>query len=249
MTGLSPEEIWEKDKHIFDNAFKQLLGRLKDKELIKGIINEYNIVQLGSESKLHAKYKEVMRFHYSGNKAICADPVLQEMRRQYRLMVAHLDRRSVTAHFLFLVPHLLKPEEFGEVKDCEICKQIEVGSVGQKIIDEIVQNRGPYSPSRASAEPHAPFHTYLQAPHTHTHTHTHTNTTRHSTQQQYTQTGVLTSSGGHRWIYSGRVTSSHRKGICKGSETGACSHSGRKSEQKGEQPVSKTQKMPPLRLL
>jgi hypothetical protein len=162
MSGLSDEQVWEKDKQIFAKCFETLLDRLEGKELVKGIKDVYNTVPLGSESDLHVLYKNVMSFHHSGHKTITADAKLQELRRQYRVLAAHWDRRSITSHIVLVVPHLLRPEEFGTVEDCEMCSQITVGSAGKRIIDEIVRNDGPYSPSRAQAEPGESFNTYLQ---------------------------------------------------------------------------------------
>jgi hypothetical protein len=67
----------------------------------------------------------------------------------YRLMCAHTDRRRLSMSIVTIVPHLVRPHEFGSVEDCPLCSKVKLTKEAEAFLDVFVKNGGfMFSPSK-----------------------------------------------------------------------------------------------------
>lgn len=152
---ISKEETTKKEHMVLNSAMSKIAERLESSPGLRGIENQYVMVPLSSEHDIHRFYQEVMKFTYSSLKEIQSSKSLLKLHSRFRLLCAHVDRRRLSMSFSWLLPHIVKPDEFGPVESCEICSKISQTEASKAFLDIMVRNGGfMLSPSRRSADNH-----------------------------------------------------------------------------------------------
>ena len=65
-----------------------------------------------------------------------------------RMLTHHMDRRKNFMSICLVLPHEMNPEDLGDAKDCEWCKDVEVSSKAREFLDLLKANGGfMFSPS------------------------------------------------------------------------------------------------------
>ena len=149
LLRVSPEEKKKKYVEVLEKAMSSVKERLVSTPSLKGIESKYESVPLASEGDLHDYYAEIMDFQYATRKTIASTPALAKLLKTYRVMCAHTDRRRLSMGIVTHIPHLVKPEEFGTVEDCELCSKIQLTKRSKAFLDVLIRNGGfMFSPSK-----------------------------------------------------------------------------------------------------
>jgi hypothetical protein len=149
LLRISEEEKRVKFFSILNKAMASIKERLESTPSLKGIESCYECVPLDSEKDLQDYYAEIMSFQYASKKKLQSEPALQKMLDTYRLMCAHTDRRRLSMSIVTIVPHLVRPHEFGPVEDCPLCSKVRLTKESEAFLDVFVKNGGfMFSPSK-----------------------------------------------------------------------------------------------------
>jgi hypothetical protein len=94
-----------------------------------------------------------MLFAHSTNAAIEASATLKKLRAEYRLCLAHTDRRYTVSLFVAFLPHDVDPVQFGLAADCDWCSKLKRTTKLDEMLSQMKCNNNKALAPRPSAKP------------------------------------------------------------------------------------------------
>ena len=156
IKGLSPDEIRKKEIEVILNGMDVVQDCTKG-EVVNGYrLHIRNVLpDCISDTESKTRYQSYMEFVHATAKATQANEQLKRLRAEYRLCLAHLDRRYTVSIMVAFLCHDMDPDQFGKAEDCAWCRELKRTQKLDDMLRDLTQNGGKaYAPRPSSIVGH-----------------------------------------------------------------------------------------------
>ena len=163
IPGISVENKKELEIQVIKNAMSVVQDCTRGQVVLNYGVQIRNVdPACPRDAQAEARYASYMKFTHSSAKKVAEDSELKKIRSQYRLLLAHLDRRYTVSTIVGFLCHDIDPDQFGSIADCRLCCALTRTDKLDRMLADLKMNNGKFfSPSPSALHP-GHFRTLLE---------------------------------------------------------------------------------------